>query len=417
VGVGRARAAGLASFSGSLCWVPVGSFSSGWLWTDVAHVRAGVDGFAADKGHLVVFKEFLEKILEGVPGLSILCTSMGPLGVPYENIIGVTRLSDSEIAGLVRRQGYSEFTSGTRVVKYINGNPMLARFCSALLLEGRTPDEIHDIISSHHGEDRKKLKIGQLDPDPWNDPIKVYVTKEGLVLGNNLCVRAWLMCVLGHLYTYSPGAYVACYFLSCAPAGLEYRDFVSMVHGHEDVLDCIFTHHALVEVVDVSGNKLQSISDRKSYYKEKGGLGLLRLLPSLRRAMQQHASEDGFPPEAVRMLRPMLAGLDKAGDIIHENLLQFKTKTAMQDLLLCQSNMLAAIDYDHMIRPDRAGAEMAMVEQCGRVALYVALIMLALGRLAEAVDATVACAKFFGRVFEQELDPKEIRSRQVCWSS
>ena len=224
-------------------------------------------------------------------------------------------------------------------------------------------------------------------------------------------MRAWLRCALGHIQTYHPTSFNTFYFLCCVPAGLEYRDFVNIVSSHSDVLDCLFSHHRLVEVVDVQGNRIGNINSRKEFYKYKGGGGLLRVLPSLRRAIC--SANEEFPMDVVRMLRPLLTGLDKAGDIIHGHLMEFKTKTAMQDLVLCEYNLWVCTDYDVMIRQDRAGSDIQMVEQCGRIALYVALIMLSLGRLAEAVDATVACAKFFARLFEKELEVSEIRNRKM----
>ena len=123
-------------------------------------VLDGVDSLAAERVLLMGFKAFLEKMLEGVPGMSVVCTSNGAIGVPYENVIGITKLSDFELAGIVRDHGYSDFNTGMKVLQYMNGNPMIAHFCAALLLEGMDTQEIYDIISSHHAEDKKKLKIG-----------------------------------------------------------------------------------------------------------------------------------------------------------------------------------------------------------------------------------------------------------------
>jgi len=54
----------------------------------------GVDEILAHPEDSLLFKGFLEMLLEGVPGLSIVCTCVAPMAVPYENIVGVTRLAD-----------------------------------------------------------------------------------------------------------------------------------------------------------------------------------------------------------------------------------------------------------------------------------------------------------------------------------
>jgi len=94
-------------------------------------VYDGVDGLLADKTQSVLFKTFLEKVLQGVPGLSVLCTCARPLGVPYENIIGLNKLSDSELASLIRADGLANFHSGDKICIYFNGNPLAARSLSA----------------------------------------------------------------------------------------------------------------------------------------------------------------------------------------------------------------------------------------------------------------------------------------------
>ena len=62
----------------------------------------GLDSVLADPHENELFKVLLEKLLEGAPALTIICTAVAPLGVPYENIVGLSRLVHASCTPLAR---------------------------------------------------------------------------------------------------------------------------------------------------------------------------------------------------------------------------------------------------------------------------------------------------------------------------
>ena len=62
----------------------------------------GLDSVLADPHENELLKMLLEKLLEGAPALTIICTAVAPLGVPYENIVGLSRLVHASYTPLAR---------------------------------------------------------------------------------------------------------------------------------------------------------------------------------------------------------------------------------------------------------------------------------------------------------------------------
>ena len=357
------------------------------------------------------FKAMLETLLEGVPGVSLLCTCLSPMGVPFENVVALNQLSDTDLAALVRQQGADEFSSAANVCRYMRGNPLAAVITSALLKEGVHANDLHDILSSHHKQDVKRLKLSELDPDPWVDAIKIHFSKDGVPAGNNLCMRAWIKCAVGYIQTSHAHAYGALRLLACFPAGLEYRDFVAVISGHHEVLERLFQDYRLLELVDSDGVPLKDMVTRKDYYHHRGGGGLLRVRKCVRAVVRELGDE--LPPDSRRMLRQMLNSVDKQASSIHQLLTENKTLESIAVLKTLETNLWACTNFDDMFRPDVVDEELVLVEQCGHVSLYLAFIMMALGRLIEANTAAVNCARFYAALFERELSLPDIRKRQL----
>jgi len=278
-------------------------------------------------------------------------------------------------------------------------------------MEGMKNEELYDIINSHHKMDIKRLKLGEFDADPWNDAVKDHISKDGRLVGNNLCVRAWIRCAVGYVETSYPNAYNTLRFLAWAPAGVEYRDYVNSVNAHSAVLEILFQKYKLVEVVDASGELIEGIKTTKQFYACKGGGGLIRMRPTVAKMVLEMKEE--FPDDSRRMLRLYMNTLDKQAEIIHSTLVADQTPAALQSLGVVEHTLWSCINYDALIRPGICGEDLTMIETAGRLGHSVALIMMSLNRLPEAIDATISCARFFAYLFESELTPTEIRSRKL----
>ena len=72
----------------------------------------GLDSVLADPHENSLLKMLLEKLLEGMPALTLICTAVAPLGVPYENIVGLSRLVHASYTPLTRllHASYTPFT-------------------------------------------------------------------------------------------------------------------------------------------------------------------------------------------------------------------------------------------------------------------------------------------------------------------
>ena len=280
-------------------------------------VLDGVDGIMANENENLLFKAFLEKLLEGVPGVSIVCTCVAPMGVPYENVVGITRLSDSELAALVRKQGYADFHSGEQVCKFMYGNPFKAMISAALFQDGMHGHEMYEVMDTHWKMHLKKLSVGEFDPDPWLDPIKVHYTKNGKKVGNNLSMRAWIEMALGSMEKTQPNAFSTIYLLAFLPAGLDYLDFTQSHHGIgvQNVLHVIWQQYKLVELVDVNGDEIHGVNSTKEYFKYRGGKGFVRLRPSVRQIILDLGVE--FPEQSLKSLRMVLNSLQRQAEVIN----------------------------------------------------------------------------------------------------
>jgi len=317
---------------------------------------------------------------------------------------------------LVRARGSQNFHSGAMVCKLMYGNPFKAELCAALLHDGLQVHEIYEIMHNHWEMDRQRLGVGALDPDPWLDPIKVLYNKEGGKAGNNLSMRAWIKVALGLIHTKHNVAFNTLFFLVFMPSGLDHTDFVQCHQGADfhSVLLVIFEQYKLVELVDVWGIPNVEITTAKLFLKEGRGKGKLRLRPSVRQVMLDPEFQEQYPDQAKGMMRFMLLSLRRQAEVINQNLTRFQTTTAMRQLVLIEENLWTAIDYSLLMRPvpDVLGKQMELVDECGKIALFMSLIMMSLGRLSEALEATIFASRFFGYIIRHELSGPQIRLRQ-----
>jgi hypothetical protein len=101
-------------------------------------------------------RKFLELLLEGIPGLTLLVTCPKGVGIPFENIVGLGRLSDTDIASLMRESGAAKFAASDRLINYMYGQPFAVRL-AATLVQKIGKNEVLQVMVAQHEVDQRKL--------------------------------------------------------------------------------------------------------------------------------------------------------------------------------------------------------------------------------------------------------------------
>jgi len=353
---------------------------------------------------LARMQRIVTDLLDKSPGLTLFVTNRTAVSVPFENIMSLPPMDDKDLSKIVRDRCFTcQVHSGDILMRWLYGNPLVARFSAAMLWVVKTK-EIVQIIELSWEKDKDTLHLPR-GTDAWADGTKVWYTPDGEEYGSGLCARAWIQILLGYMWKAIPRCYDFVRTLRMVPAGLYRKEVDVMVHEGDFVLTTLCDRYGIVHVTDGRGNPIES-----HWEAARQGVGFYILDSTV--AFMIDVTAIPMPHSSRTMLRTYLPAIDEQVTEINEMLEKSKTRKALQVLKRRENTIWMISDYDRMSTPDMFGDDPDALDTIGKLALFGSMVMMALFRLPEALLAAVNAGRFFARLYELELSMSAIKSRR-----